>query len=196
VTSVDRVGGHLMAHRRLEGMSPAFSRRARASGVQTSRVMSRDDSLSESYPAVANSVPTARNAVVAFAAAAGLASQRLDGLRLAVSEALSNVVVHAYPDVPGEIHLAASVAGGELWVSIADDGAGLSPRVLGPGLGLGLGLIAHETDELKIAKRAGGGTELQLRFKLRATRPAAELQSRAPVAPANPAAVSSIRATT
>jgi serine/threonine-protein kinase RsbW len=152
--------------------------------------MSLDDSLSECFPAVASSVPTARNAVVAFAAAVGLASERLDGLRLAVSEALSNVVLHAYPDNTGEIRLAASVAGGELCVSIADDGVGLSPRVLGPGLGLGLGLIAHETDELTIAKRAGGGTELRLRFKLHATQSAAEVQSRGPVARATSAAAS------
>jgi anti-sigma regulatory factor (Ser/Thr protein kinase) len=154
--------------------------------------MSRDDPLSECYPAVAGSVPTARNAVVAFAANVGLASERLDGLRLAVSEALSNVVLHAYPDCAGEIHLIASVAGGELCVSIADDGVGLSPRVLGPGLGLGLGLIAHETDELTIAKRGGGGTELQLRFKLRATESAVEVQSRGPEAGVTSAAASAL----
>ena len=158
--------------------------------------MSLDDSLSESYPAVASSVPTARNAVVVFATAAGLPAERLDGLRLAVSEALSNVVVHAYPDRTGEIHLAASVAGGELWVLIADDGAGLWPRVLGPGLGLGLGLIAHEADELTIVKCASGGTELRMRFKLRTAQSPTQDQSRGSVAGARSAAASSFWTTT
>jgi anti-sigma regulatory factor (Ser/Thr protein kinase) len=158
--------------------------------------MSPDDSISVSYPAVASSVPTARSAVVAFAAAAGLSSERLEGVRLAVSEALSNVVVHAYPDRTGEIHLTASVAGGQLRVLIADDGAGLWPRVLGPGLGLGLGLIAHETDELTIAKRAGGGTELRMLFKLRTGQPTSEVRSRGSVARASSAAASSFWTTT
>lgn len=168
----------------------------RPSGVITPGECVLTKYLSESYPAVASSVPTARRAVVAFAVAAGLAAERLDGLRLAVSEALSNVVVHAYPDRAGEIQLAASVADGDLWVLIADDGAGLWPRVLGPGLGLGLGLIAHETDELTIAKRASGGTELRMLFKLRAAQVATDVQSRGSLARASSAAASSLRTTT
>ena len=106
------------------------------------------------------------------------------------------MVVHAYPDRTGEIHLTASVAGGQLRVLIADDGAGLWPRVLGPGLGLGLGLIAHETDELTIAKRAGGGTELRMLFKLRTGQPTSEVRSRGSVARASSAAASSFWTTT
>jgi anti-sigma regulatory factor (Ser/Thr protein kinase) len=134
--------------------------------------------------------------MVAFAVAAGFASERVDGLRLAVSEALSNVVVHAYPDQPGEIHLTASAAEGELWILIADDGVGLWPRIDGPGLGLGLALIAHEADELTIAKRASGGTELRMRFKLRAAQAPTAVQSRGSVARASSAAASSFCTTT
>jgi anti-sigma regulatory factor (Ser/Thr protein kinase) len=129
--------------------------------------------------------------MVDFARAAGIAAGELDDLRLAVSEALTNVVVHAYRGEPGEIILTAAVAGHELWVLIADDGVGMRPRVDGTGLGLGLGLIAQASDELTIAKRTSGGIELRMRFKLRAPQAAAERGSRG-AAPARGSAVLSL----
>lgn len=49
---------------------------------------------------------------------------------------------------------------------IRDRGAGLAPRADSPGLGLGLGLIAHETDRFEIRAVPEGGTEVLLRFVL------------------------------
>ena len=60
--------------------------------------MSRGDALSESYPAVPEAVPLARRSLTSVAAAAGAAGERLEEIRLAVSEALTNAVVHAYRD--------------------------------------------------------------------------------------------------
>jgi anti-sigma regulatory factor (Ser/Thr protein kinase) len=121
--------------------------------------------LSESYPAVADSVPEARNAVAAFAASAGADSELVDAARLATSEAVTNAVVHAYRRRrSGHIHVASWLVGEELWVLVADDGSGLRPRVDSPGLGLGLSLIAQLCDGLAVVKRANGGTELRMRF--------------------------------
>lgn len=149
---------------------------------------SQTTTINKAYAAVPSSVRAARNELADFALAAGISPERLDGVRLAVSEALSNVVLHAYRGESGQIRLTASVAGGELWVLIADEGVGLLPRIDGPGLGLGLVLIAHETDELTIAKGATGGTELRMRFNLPATQAGGAVQSRGSVARATPAA--------
>jgi serine/threonine-protein kinase RsbW len=151
-------------------------------------MMSTQTTLNKAYAAIPSSVPAARKELADFALAAGLSRERLDGVRLAVSEALSNVVLHAYRGGSGEIRLTASVAGGELWILIADEGVGLLPRIESPGLGLGLVLIAHETDELTIAKGATGGTELRMRFNLPAAPAGADVQSRGSVARATPAA--------
>jgi anti-sigma regulatory factor (Ser/Thr protein kinase) len=151
-------------------------------------MMSTETTINKAYAAIPSSVAAARNELADFAVAAGISRERLDGVRLAVSEALSNVVLHAYRGEPGEIRLTASVAGGELWILIADEGVGLLPRIDGPGLGLGLVLIAHETDELTIAKGATGGTELRMRFNLQAAQAGAEVQSRGFVARATSAA--------
>ncbi len=122
--------------------------------------------LSETYPATADSVPQARVAVAEFARRAGMAKDRLDGVRLAVSEAVTNVVRHAYPGEPGSFAVTAGRASHELWVLVADCGCGHQAPSRNPGLGFGLGIIAHESDELVIAERSDGGTELRMRFQL------------------------------
>jgi len=134
------------------------------SGVSTEDMSELTDSLNASFPATAAALPVARRAVVTLARRAGATEERVHAIRLAVSEALTNVVLHAYRDRAGDFHLTAVVAGGELWVLVADDGCGLRPGSDRSGLGLGLALIAQASDELTIVKRSGGGTELRMRF--------------------------------
>jgi anti-sigma regulatory factor (Ser/Thr protein kinase) len=133
--------------------------------------MSRGDALSESYPAVPAAVPLARRALTAVAAAAGAAGERLEEIRLAVSEALTNAVVHAYRDgEAGRFHVTAAVASNELWVLIGDDGRGLHAWNDSRGLGIGLSLISGLSNDFSIVTRASGGTEVQMRFDLKHAR--------------------------
>jgi serine/threonine-protein kinase RsbW len=146
-------------------------------------------SYSASFPAVAESVPEARRALARFAAGAGAEDERLDGIRLAVSEAVTNVVRHAYrPQAaghePGMVQVNASTIDGELWILIADEGRGLRRRTgTGSyGLGLGLALIAQLADDLQILSRGGGGTEVRMRFELCARDRPATAQTRGSLA--------------
>lgn len=125
--------------------------------------------LSESAPAAPASVSWARQLIVDFAAAAaGLSGQRLEDVRLAISEAVTNAVAYAYDGVPGEIHVIAAVVPDELWLVIADDGNGMRARPTeARGLGLGLGLMAQLSDALTILARSSGGVEVRMRFDLR-----------------------------
>lgn len=125
-----------------------------------------DESLSATYPATAESVPRVRAELTEFAAEAGANEDRLDAIRLAASEAVTNSVLHAYHGTPGKIQVTASSVGGELWLFVADDGSGLRPRGPHSGLGLGLALIAQIADEFQILSRSTGGTELRMQFKL------------------------------
>ena len=125
-----------------------------------------DEYLSRSYPAVADSIPRAREEVSEFAESAGATAEQLDAIRLAVSEAATNVVVHAYGGSPGEIRLNACVDEDDLLIEVADEGLGLRPRIDGPGLGVGLALISRFADAFTIATRDSGGTEVQMRFGL------------------------------
>lgn len=123
-------------------------------------------SLRQTYDATPGSVRAARRAIVGVAAAAGLESARLADVWLATSEALTNVVKHAYGGRGGVIEVDAAVAGNELCILIADQGRGLRPHTSGRGLGLGLMLIVAVSDEAVISKRSGGGTEVSMRFRL------------------------------
>jgi anti-sigma regulatory factor (Ser/Thr protein kinase) len=142
--------------------------------------------LTLTYPAIAECVPRARQAVVDFAREAGVEEEQLETVRLAASEAITNIVRHAYrPGEDGRVHLEVALAGEELWVLVSDDGHGLQERSHSPGLGLGLALIASVADEFALVKRSVRGLELRMRFALGVRR-----QRRGSVASATSAAAS------
>ncbi|MBX5443281.1 MAG: ATP-binding protein, partial [Solirubrobacteraceae bacterium] len=106
-----------------------------------------------------------RRAVRACAARAGAADP--EGVAVAVSEALTNAVVHAYAGVaPADIDVTVAVDGDAARVVVADRGRGMRPRADSPGAGLGLPLMAALSREMEVAGRPGGGTRLALWFAL------------------------------
>jgi serine/threonine-protein kinase RsbW len=135
--------------------------------VSTTRVLSSGSTYSEEFPATPDSVPRARAAMADFAAAAGATGDQLDDVRLCVSEAVTNVVQHAYGGGIGTFQITASYLPGELWALIADDGTGLRPGRVHGGLGVGLAVIAQLTDEFQIVRRSTGGTQLEMHFRMR-----------------------------
>ena len=122
--------------------------------------------LTKSYRACADSVPEVRRVLSELATAAGATPEEVEAIRLAASEAATNVVVHAYRDRPGEIHVTAAAVLDEFWILIGDDGCGMRVRSDGPGLGLGLMLISQESDDFTVLTRSSGGTEVRMRFDL------------------------------
>jgi anti-sigma regulatory factor (Ser/Thr protein kinase) len=120
----------------------------------------------ESYPAVPSAVAPARHAIAECAAAAGAGPEQLGAIALASSEALANAALYAYRTRPGYVHVTVRVAGGELWVLIADNGCGIHAGPDSDGLGVGLALITQLTDGFSVVERSTGGTELRMRFKL------------------------------
>ena len=119
-------------------------------------------------PAESASVGRARRAALSFAAGHGLTGARLADVALAVSEAVSNVIVHAYRGraTAGVLDLTFEARDGAIHVAIRDFGVGLVPREDSPGLGLGLGVIVRVADRVDINAPRGGGTELRMVFAL------------------------------
>jgi serine/threonine-protein kinase RsbW/stage II sporulation protein AB (anti-sigma F factor) len=83
-----------------------------------------------------------------------------------VSEACTNVVLHAYADrEPGPFNVRAQVRGRRLEIAVCDEGHGMRPRPDSPGLGLGLPLMASATEELCIEQQ-GGATRVAMAFDM------------------------------
>jgi anti-sigma regulatory factor (Ser/Thr protein kinase) len=144
--------------------------------------------LHETYDAVPESVRVARNAIVGFAASAGVANGRLPDVWLAASESLTNVVKHAYRDgTVGKIEVDVAAVDHELTIVVADDGRGLRAHGRRGGLGLGLMLIVSVCDELVISNRGTGGTQVVMTFRF---------ESGPPSRPGGPQSRGSVRAAT
>jgi anti-sigma regulatory factor (Ser/Thr protein kinase) len=90
-----------------------------------------------------------------------------DAVALAVSEAVTNAVVHAYVDAPepGEIEVVAQRVGDDcLEILVCDEGRGMLPRPDSPGVGLGLPLVATLAESFEVQARTGGGTQVRMAF--------------------------------
>lgn len=124
--------------------------------------------LDASYSAQPPQVAVIRRAVSAIARRGGADVATLIRLELAVSEAATNVVLHAYraPSAGGRIHVTACVDRGAVDVTVRDDGCGMAPRPDSPGMGLGLSLMANESDRFEVRSVDGGGTEVLMSFLL------------------------------
>jgi serine/threonine-protein kinase RsbW len=122
------------------------------------------------FDAESASVPRARHAVTGFARAHGVPPALLGGVALAVSEACTNVVLHAYRKRtdPGHFSVDLALKHASLWIRVRDGGMGMRPRTDSPGLGLGLPIIASTADSFAIEPCESGGTELRMRFDLSA----------------------------
>jgi len=116
-------------------------------------------------PAEPASVTLARGRVRAFAQEHGATADDVVDLTLAVTEAVTNSVIHAFIDRdPGRVHVTISTAADELTVVVADDGRGMQPRADSPGLGLGLPTIGRLAAHVDMREAPGGGTELTMTF--------------------------------
>ena len=115
----------------------------------------------------------ARSAIAAFAAQLDPTLDELVDLRTAVSEAVTNCIVHAYPDGIGEIILTARwYADGKIVVRIKDRGCGIAdvdkarePLFTtggGDRSGLGFSVMESLSDTLKVVSRPGKGTVVTL----------------------------------
>ena len=117
-------------------------------------------------PARADGVVLVRRLVGTLAESAGLPPQRLDDVRLAGTEACTNVVRHAYAEHVGPLSVTARLGGGSLAVTVTDEGTGLRPLAGRAGDGLGLPLMAAVAQQLEIRAGDAGGTCVRMSFAL------------------------------
>jgi anti-sigma regulatory factor (Ser/Thr protein kinase) len=108
-------------------------------------------------------VRTLRHRMAQIAADCGMDKEGIADVQLAVSEAATNAVMHAYADAPGELAVTAAIRDSELEIVIGDTGPGIADRPDSPGIGVGLPLIATVAARLRIISHSGG-TEIHMAF--------------------------------
>jgi serine/threonine-protein kinase RsbW len=110
--------------------------------------------MREQLPATVESVAAARRAVRHFAAALEV---DVDGMTLAVSEAVANVVAHAYEEgVSGVIDLSATASAYEVAIVVRDRGRGLEAARASHGAGFGIEIIRRLAQHVALVDSASG----------------------------------------
>ncbi len=116
----------------------------------------------------------ARAAIAAFAAQLDPTLDELGDIKTAVSEAVTNCIVHAYPDTVGEISLRAWVTGGNtLNIAVRDRGVGIADlsRAQEPMFttgnaersGMGFTIMQTFMHELRVTSQPGKGTTVHMK---------------------------------
>ena len=137
-------------------------------------------------PAISENESVCRSVVSAFCASLDPTAVELGDLRLAVSEAVTNVIVHAYRDLPtgevGFIYISVRLYDSrEISVEISDNGCGIEnvkeamrPMFTTGGeserCGMGFLVMENFTDTLSVKSKPGRGTTVLMRKYLKSDR--------------------------
>jgi serine/threonine-protein kinase RsbW len=113
------------------------------------------------------SLPVIRHVIGAFGEALRLPPDMLEDVRLAVTEACTNVVRHAYDGEGGPINIVVRPDREQLEVIVSDHGRGMGPSPDIDGPGLGLPLIAALADAVEIQAAPVHGSRLRMSFSCR-----------------------------
>jgi anti-sigma regulatory factor (Ser/Thr protein kinase) len=119
--------------------------------------------LAVELPADPNALSTARRLVRRWLRGLGAGEDLIAEVTIAVSEACTNAVEHAYPPGPASFMLTARAANGEVLLSVRDTGRWRAAR--GAHRGRGLAMIEAAMDHLEV-ETGEHGTEIRMRRRL------------------------------
>ena len=135
------------------------------------------NTMKVTFPSRGANEGLARMLIAAFITEADPTVEELCDIKTAVSEAVTNCIVHAYPDRIGEIYIAAALSENDLLtVKVRDRGCGIADvqKAMEPlfttggseRAGLGFAVMQELMDEVRVTSRVGGGTTVRLRRRL------------------------------
>ena len=133
--------------------------------------------LRTSFPAVSRNEALARGLAAQFLMLMDPTVEELSDVKTAVSEAVTNAVVHAYRGRQGEVSLEFSEADGELTVSVSDTGRGIEDVELArtpfyttapeaERTGLGFAVREAFMDSVEVESAPGRGTRVIMKKRI------------------------------
>jgi anti-sigma regulatory factor (Ser/Thr protein kinase) len=124
-----------------------------------------DTDVNLTLPARPENVSVIRHVLGAFAEALRLPDELVEDLRLAVTEACTNVVRHAYPpERTGPVEISIKPLEEHVTIIVSDHGRGIGTSSDTTGPGLGLPLIAAIADVVELQPVPGGGSRVAMTF--------------------------------
>ena len=140
--------------------------------------MKNDNYIKIEFPSRSSNESFARSAVSAFAAQLDPTLDELGDIKTAVSEAVTNAIVHAYPDRLGIVQLRARIYDGEfLEISIKDRGCGIEDikKAMQPlyttggeeRSGMGFTIMDSFMDRMRVRSHPGKGTTVVMTKRIR-----------------------------
>ena len=142
--------------------------------------MKAENEMTLTFPSRSSNESFARAAVACFAAQLDPNLEELNDIKTAVSEAVTNCIVHAYPDRLGPITMTAAIyEGGVVRITITDRGVGIPDieKAMEPMFttgdaeeraGLGFAVMQSFMDKVKVSSTPGRGTRVTLTKRLEA----------------------------
>lgn len=119
----------------------------------------------------------ARVAVAAFAARLDPTMEEITDIKTAVSEAVTNCIIHGYEGGAGKIRIDCKMKGNELFITVTDKGCGIADvkKAMEPlytskpeleRSGMGFAFMEAFMDELRVSSIPSGGTVVQMSKKI------------------------------
>lgn len=129
------------------------------------------------FPAVSENEVLARSFSAAYAARLDPTLRELEDIRTAVSEAVTNVVVHAYPKGEGQVRMEFARSGMTLVIQVTDEGIGIenverarealfTSKPAMERSGLGFTVMEAFMDSVEVVSAPGAGTTVVLKKRI------------------------------
>lgn len=141
--------------------------------------MKTENSIKVTFPGISVNEQTARAIVSAFLIQTDPTVEELADIRTAVSEAVTNSVVHGYRNIQGDVELCVKIlAEREIYIRVKDKGCGIEDVekameplfTTAPGedrAGLGFAVMQSFMDSVRVRSKTDVGTTVIMRKKLR-----------------------------
>ena len=125
------------------------------------------------FDSISQNEAFARNVIASFILPLNPSIGELSDIKTAVSEAVTNAIVHGYPDTVGEVTMIAEIKDFEVHISISDCGIGIADlnKALEPFYttkpeeersGMGFTIIKTFMDEVKVTSKTNLGTTVNM----------------------------------
>ncbi|MBP5308929.1 MAG: anti-sigma F factor [Clostridia bacterium] len=133
----------------------------------------KTNKMSLKFISVSENEPFARSCIQAFCLPLNPTISELNDVKTAVSEAVTNCIVHAYPDRVGIVSLEAETSGNRIHIKITDEGEGIEDitKAVEPFFttrpeeersGMGFTVMKAFMDDVKVLSKPAEGTVVEM----------------------------------